>query len=139
VPEINCILETALYVDDLQEAARFYEDIMGLEIMATGDRLVALNAGGGTVLLLFQRGAAAKGVSFSEGRVPPHDGHGPTHFAFAVAAEELDAWSDHLVRNGIEIESRVSWNDGGTSLYFRDPAGHSVELATPGVWDLTRG
>jgi catechol 2,3-dioxygenase-like lactoylglutathione lyase family enzyme len=25
---------------------------------------------------------------------------------------------------------------GGTSLYFRDPDGHLVELATPGLWSI---
>ncbi|MDF2970539.1 MAG: glyoxalase, partial [Microvirga sp.] len=34
----------------------------------------------------------------------------------------------------IPIESRVTWPRGGTSLYFRDPDGHVLELATPGLW-----
>ena len=36
----------------------------------------------------------------------------------------------------IEIESRVTWPGGGTSLYFRDPEGHLLELLTPGVWQI---
>ena len=35
---------------------------------------------------------------------------------------------------GIEVESRVNWARGGTSLYFRDPDGNSLEVATPGLW-----
>jgi catechol 2,3-dioxygenase-like lactoylglutathione lyase family enzyme len=35
---------------------------------------------------------------------------------------------------GIAIESRITWARGGTSLYFRDPDGHSLEVATPGLW-----
>ena len=105
---------------------------MGLNTMSRGDRLVGLDAGRGTVLLLFRRGATTGGFSFPGGRIPPHDGEGPAHFAFAVATEDLDAWRDHLAENGVEIESEVTWSRGGESLYFRDPDGHSVELATPG-------
>ena len=136
MPQIKRVLETALYVDDLEESVRFYEGIIGLNTMSRGDRLVALDAGRGTVLLLFLRGASAGGVSFPGGRIPPHDGQGPAHFAFAVAAEDLDGWRGHLAENGVEIESEVTWDRGGVSLYFRDPDGHSVELATPGVWEI---
>lgn len=134
VPRIHRIVETALYVDDVQEAARFYEDVLGLSIMSKGDRLIALDAGGQTVLLLFRRGATTEGVSFAGGRIPPHDGHGQLHLAFAVNAADLDAWREHLLRHRIEIESEVRWDHGGRSLYIRDPDGHSVELVTPGVW-----
>jgi catechol 2,3-dioxygenase-like lactoylglutathione lyase family enzyme len=41
-----------------------------------------------------------------------------------------------LAEHGVGIESEVQWDLGGTSLYFRDPDGHSVELATPGVWPI---
>jgi catechol 2,3-dioxygenase-like lactoylglutathione lyase family enzyme len=30
----------------------------------------------------------------------------------------------------------MEWPRGGTSLYFRDPDGHLVELATPGLWSI---
>jgi NADPH-dependent FMN reductase len=33
--------------------------------------------------------------------------------------------------NGIAIESKVQWELGGQSLYFRDPNGNSLELAMP--------
>ena len=104
--------------------------------MSRGDRLVAMNAGKGTVLLLFRRGGTAAGASFPGGWIPPHDGTGPAHFAFAIALEDLDSWRQHLTSEGIDIESEVTWERGGESLYFRDPDGHSVELATPGVWTV---
>ena len=136
MPQIERVLETALYVDDLEELVRLYEGIIGLNTMSRGDRVVALDAGRGTVLLLFRRGATAGGVSVPGGRIPHHDARGPAHFAFAVASEDLDAWRGHLAEHSIEIESEVTWDRGGTSLYFRDPGGHSVELATPGVWEI---
>ena len=87
MPRITRVLETSLYVDDIAASARFYEEVMGLNAISKGDRLVALNAGEGT-------------------------------------------------GSGIEIESEVTWTRGGRSLYFRDPDGHLVELATPGVWEV---
>lgn len=134
VPRIGRVLETALYVDDLDASAAFYEGVLGLEAMSATDRLVAMDAGQGTVLLLFQRGATTDGASTPGGWIPPHDSVGPAHFAFAIDAAELDAWRERLGAHGVEIESEVRWDRGGVSLYFRDLDGHSVELATPGVW-----
>jgi catechol 2,3-dioxygenase-like lactoylglutathione lyase family enzyme len=134
VPPITRMLETALYVDHLDGARRFYETVMGLTAMSVSDRLVSMDAGEGTVLLLFQRGATAEGASTPLGRIPPHDGRGPAHFAFAITADDLERWREHLERHGVEVESEIRWERGGVSLYFRDPDGHSVEVATPGVW-----
>jgi catechol 2,3-dioxygenase-like lactoylglutathione lyase family enzyme len=129
------MLETALYVDDLDAVAAFYRDVIGLRVLMTDSRLVAMDAGGGTVLLLFRRGATSAGADTPAGWIPPHDGDGPVHLAFAVDAGSLPQWETDFQKHGIAIESRVTWARGGRSIYFRDPAGHSVELATPGTWE----
>jgi catechol 2,3-dioxygenase-like lactoylglutathione lyase family enzyme len=134
MPSIAKVLETALYVDDLDAAVAFYRDVLGLRVLDAGARLVAMDAGQATVLLLFQRGATLVGAELPGGWIPPHHGHGPVHLAFAIAREALPEWEERLVRQGVPIESRVRWPAGGESIYFRDPAGHSVELATPGTW-----
>ncbi|MBW8877978.1 MAG: VOC family protein [Acidobacteria bacterium] len=135
MPAIERVLETALYCDDLDRAAAFYRDIMGLRILDAGPRLVAVDAGQASVLLLFKRGATLQGADLGEdGRIPSHDGNGPVHLAFAIRPEELPEWERRLREHGIVVESTVRWERGGTSLYFRDPDGHSVELATPGIW-----
>ncbi len=128
------VYESCLYVDDLERAARFYEGVLGLTAVSRGDRLIALAAGGGTHLLLFKRGATVAGLSFPGGVIPPHDGSGPVHLALAIAPEDLAEWEKKLAAAGVAVESRVSWGSGQTSLYFRDPDGHSVELAQPGIW-----
>lgn len=134
-PPIAGVVESALYFDDLPAAAAFYEDVLGLARRSANDRLVALDAGNGTTLLLFGRGRSVAGVDFPGGRIPPHDGHGPWHVALGVPAGSLETWEAHLEGHGVSIESRVSWERGGQSVYFRDPGGHSVELATPGIWE----
>jgi len=129
------MVETALYFDDLAAATAFYRDTLGLRVMSETGRLVSLDAGGGTVLLLFRRGETTQGLRWPQGWIPPHDGAGPLHLAIGVAADQLETWEHWLVSRGVALESRVSWPRGGRSLYLRDPAGHSVELVTPGTWD----
>ncbi len=134
-PAIQSVVETALYFDDLPAAVAFYRDVLRLRVMSANDRLVSLDAGGGTVLLLFRRGATVAGVRWPGGSIPPHDGAGPLHLALGVEREHLDAWARWLGTRGVTIESEVHWDRGGRSVYFRDPAGHSVELVTPGTWE----
>jgi len=130
---IRRVLETVLYCDDLARSAAFYQTLLGATPMLTGDRLIALEVGEGTVLLLFRRGNTGP-LETEGGLVPGHDGGGPVHLAFAIDADTIPAWEARLADLGIEIESRVRWERGGQSLYFRDPENRSVELATPGVW-----
>ena len=134
MPTIARVLETALYVDDLGRAVAFYRDVLGLVVLDIGARFAAIDAGQATILLLFRRGAATEGARMRSGWIPPHDAQGPAHVAFAVDADQIAAWEEHVLRNGVMIESRVRWQAGGYSIYFRDPDGHSVELATPGTW-----
>lgn len=134
MPKIDGVLETSLYVDDMQRAAAFYEGTLGLESMVKDERLRAYPIGN-TVLLLFKRGDTDYPVKLASGTIPPHDGSGHLHMAFAVAADELDAWEKLLESNAVEIEGRVAWPAGGRSIYFRDPDKHLLEFATPGLWE----
>lgn len=127
------VLETALDCDDLPRSAAFYTALMNVTPMLDTERLVAIDAGEGTVLLLFQKGTASS-VELPGGLVPAHESGGSGHFAFAIDAADLAAWEARLVGLSIAVESRVTWERGGVSLYFRDPDGRLVELATPGIW-----
>jgi catechol 2,3-dioxygenase-like lactoylglutathione lyase family enzyme len=127
-------VETALDCDDLARSAAFYTTLLDATPMVTADRLVAIDAGEGTVLLLFQRGASAEPVQLPGGVVPPHDAGGPGHLAFAIDKTDIAAWEARLAALGVPVESRVTWERGGFSIYFRDPDNRSVELASPGIW-----
>jgi len=131
---LDRVLETSLYVDDLERAARFYEDVLGLKALTSDKRFLAYDVGGKSVLLLFRRGFTLETVHMPGGTIPPHDGHGPIHAAFAIGADALTDWEERLAAHGVAIEGRTKWTRGGTSIYFRDPDGHLLELATPGLW-----
>jgi catechol 2,3-dioxygenase-like lactoylglutathione lyase family enzyme len=135
VPRVSGVLETSLYVDDLDRAEAFYQRLFGFELFVHDGRMTALGVPGSQLLLLFKRGstdepAPAPGGSF----IPPHNGVGRLHVCFSIPFGELAEWERHLAREGVPIESRIHWPRGGTSLYFRDPDGNSIEVATPGLW-----
>ena len=134
MPRLNRIIETALYVDDLERAARFYEAKLGLEALLKSQTLFAYDVGGSSVLLLFKRGGSRHTQTLPGGTIPPHDGSGQIHLCFAIDAEELPRWESRLEEQGVEIEGRTRWDRGGKSVYFRDPDGHLLELLTPGAW-----
>lgn len=133
-PPLGRVLETGLYVDDLARAAAFYEGVLGLSPMRADARFIAY-AVGPTVLLLFKRGSADAVLEMPFGTIPPHDGGGRLHFAFAIGPEDLDAWRARLAAHGITVEGEAHWPKGGVSLYFRDPDGNLAEIATPGLWE----
>ena len=134
MPALSGLLETALYVDDVDLSARFFEDVVGLKAMLRSERLIAFDANGGGVLLIFKRGASLENMCGDGGVVPGHDGSGPLHMAFAIPAASYDEWVTHLQRSGTKMRGEMQWRNGGRSLYFEDPDGHVLELATPGIW-----
>lgn len=134
MPEMRGILETAIYVDDLARARTFYEEVMGLRTMHSDGRMAAYDAGPRSAFLVFRRGASNHRTQLPGGGIPAHDGQGPLHFAFAIDHAALPEWEAHLARHHVAIEDRVQWPRGGASIYFRDPDGHLVELATQGLW-----
>lgn len=132
--EIEAIVETAIYVDNLEAAEAFYRDVLGLEVIGKeADRHVFFRVGNG-MLLAFKPETTLKGDM-----LPPHGARGPGHFALGVRAENLDEWRRRLEAHGVVSEKEVTWPRGGHSIYFRDPAGNSVELVTPGLWGLPSG
>jgi catechol 2,3-dioxygenase-like lactoylglutathione lyase family enzyme len=132
----SAILETCLDVADLDRSREFYAGLFGYPLMQSDERFCAFNVGGRQVLLLFVRSSDPHGTVLSFGTIPPHGTSGTAHVGFSIPSKSLPAWRERLARLGIPIESGFTWPRGGTSLYFRDPDGHLLELVTPGVWPI---
>jgi catechol 2,3-dioxygenase-like lactoylglutathione lyase family enzyme len=126
------ILETALYADDLDKAEVFYSTVLELELDSKEDgRHLFFKCGEG-MLLIFDPQISAD----QTGHVPHHGAIGPGHVAFSVDPRDLDAWVEQIESRDVKVEARIDWPAGGRSVYFRDPAGNSLELATPQIWRL---
>jgi catechol 2,3-dioxygenase-like lactoylglutathione lyase family enzyme len=131
------VLESCMYATDLDAAERFYTDVMGLEKYAREDgRHVFFRCGQGMVLIFNPEHTTTVRTSIGGVPLPFHGTSGSAHLAFAVRESGIPAWRSHLGRCGVEIESEVHWPQGGTSLYVRDPAGNSIELAESSIWGI---
>jgi catechol 2,3-dioxygenase-like lactoylglutathione lyase family enzyme len=134
VIDIVAVVETAINVDDLKAAEAFYREVLGLEVIGREPGCHVFFRVGDGVLLAFDPEATLKGET-----LPPHGSRGPGHFALGVRAESLDDWRRKLEGHGVAIEKEVRWPRSGRSIYFRDPAGNSVEPVTSGIWGLPGG
>jgi len=130
------ILETALYADDLDAAEAFYGGLLGLrKITRQANRHVFFRCGPG-VLLIFNPQETIEPPPPHAFPVPVHGARGPGHVCFRVPRPELDFWVEKLVEARITIEADFHWPNGARSIYFRDPAGNSLECAEPGLWNI---
>ena len=130
----GAILETVLYARDLDAVEDFYENVLGLEkISRNPDRQVFFRCGQ-SMLLVFNPDETVKGAEAGDLPVPAHGASGAGHVCFRASRSELDQWAEHLSVAGVGIECAFEWPQGGRSIYFRDPAGNSVEFAEARIW-----
>lgn len=132
---IDRVLEACLYAADLDAAERFYAQVLGLQrYSSVPGRHVFFRCGDGMFLIFNPERTSAEASIVGGAIVPTHGATGPGHVAFAIPDAEIPAWRTRLEQVGVTIESEVMWPRGGRSLYFRDPAGNCVELASPKLW-----
>jgi len=132
--QIRGIIETAIYVRDLDETEEFYSTVLSLPVITKQPgRHVFFQVGTSTVLLAFLADTTSRDER------TPHGTKGAGHFALGIETAALEASRQKLSESGVMIEDQVTWPRGGRSIYFRDPSGNSVELITRGVWGLPSG
>ncbi len=131
------IMETALYVDDLEKARQFYVEILGFEVVTEGAGRHLFLRVGDTLLLLFNPEVTS--AREPESKIPSHGTYGSGHVGFEIDEQELDEWRTRLAARKVAIEETIHWDNGGISLYFRDPAGNILELLTKQLWNFPKG
>lgn len=130
-PVIRGVYETVLYAEDVLSAAAFYTDVLGLTLLRPASvQSAVFRLNPEAMLLVF-----APAWSEKAGRgAPEHGARGNGHLALRVDMDDLSQWRERLARLGVAIELERGWDPGGRSIYIRDPAGNSVELAAGEVW-----
>jgi catechol 2,3-dioxygenase len=103
----------ALGVEDLESAARFYEDKVGLSRTDGGVDRVSFGLGRGAHVLELR------------------PGQGLDHFGLELADEDYRQLAGRLAAAGVECEARESSVTGTEVLRFRDPDSHAVEIHRP--------
>ena len=142
MPKLTGLFEAALFVQNLARARDFYQQVVGLKKLRESEVGCVFIVAERQLLLVIAQEKARVPSKTPGGEVPPclvraGETLGAGHIAFAVAESEFDVWRASLESNGgTGAERRRLGRAGGRSLYFRDPDGHLIELATPGVWDL---
>ena len=129
MPEAPRIFESVLYADDLPAAVIFYRDVLGFELISRIDLVAAFRCAGGVLLIFDPKLSSATGRD-----IPSHGRSGAGHLAFAATNDEREEWKRRLIAANVPIEAEIDWEQGGRSLYFRDPAGNSFEFAPLSLW-----
>jgi glyoxylase I family protein len=117
----------ALPIRDVERAARFYGDVLGLTRVE--------RPGFGIAGAWFEVGGAQLHLLVVDGTSPPN-GRMP-HVALSVPRERLEALTSALADSeGTELSPLHSRTDGGTEVWsamYADPDGNVVELTDLGV------
>jgi len=130
--QVKKVLETSLYVRDLDAARKFYSEILGLKEFSSEKKRHVFFRCDEAMFLLFNPHKTRE----SDQNVPSHGAEGAGHVAFSIAEQEYQDWKNYLSEKGVVIEKEVEWPGGGKSIYFRGPSGNSIELATPQTWGM---
>ena len=127
------ILESCLYADDLERAATFYQEVLGLTVESRQDGRHVFIHCGQRMLLLFNPLASREATD----QFPGHGSFGPGHLAFGMRENEIDGWIERLQSHQVAIEKILHWPGGQRSVYFRDPSGNLLEFVSPQIWGIS--
>ena len=123
------VLETCIYAVDLDATEKFYREVLGLSFYSKQPGRHVFFRCGDSMFLIFNPEKTSK-------EPHPHGAIGPGHAAFEMEMSDLEKWRAHLAAHGVKIDVDHTWPNGARSLYFSDPAGNNIELATKSVWGL---
>ncbi|BAZ95288.1 ring-cleaving dioxygenase [Thiohalobacter sp. COW1] len=109
----------ALYANDLDASLHFYRDLLGMELEWQPDAdNVYLSSAGQDNLALHREAGKGGGETRLD------------HIGFILRrAQDVDAWHDFLVANGVVIKAAPrTHRDGARSFYCADPEGNIVQM-----------
>ena len=119
------IAAITLFVEDLDSAKRFYQEVFELPIHYEDDNSVVFEFGATLVNLL--NATEAPGLIDPAPVASPDAG---VRFQFTLGVDDVDAMSEELRRRGVELLNGPMDRPWGIrTASFRDPGGHIWEIA----------
>jgi catechol 2,3-dioxygenase-like lactoylglutathione lyase family enzyme len=119
------IAAITLFVEDLDEAKRFYGEVFGLAVVFEDENSAVFRFGETLVNLL--KTSEAPGL-VDPATVAPRDGG--VRFQFTLEVQDVDAMAEELKRRGAELVNGPMDRPWGIrTASFRDPGGHLWEIA----------
>lgn len=119
------IAAITLFVDDLDAAKRFCQEVFRLPVFYEDDNSAVFKFGE-TLVNLLQAGEAPSLIEPAS--VAPADAG--VRFQFTLEVEDVDAMCDELKRRGVELLNGPMDRPWGVrTASFRDPGGHIWEIA----------
>ena len=123
-PGVN-IAAITLFVEDLDDAKRFYADVFQLPVHWEDENSAVFLFGETMINLL--KTTEAPGLVAPARVGSPDDG---ARFQFTIEVDDVDAKVEELKRRGVEIlNGPMDRPWGPRTAAFRDPGGHIWELA----------
>jgi catechol 2,3-dioxygenase-like lactoylglutathione lyase family enzyme len=115
-PGIGSVLETSLYVADVDRSNAFYQRVLGFPPASEPmSRMCALRITVSQVLLLFKKGGSVQATVTPCGIIPPTDGDGSLHVTFFIPGPTFEIWQERLRRSEVQIESILTWPTGAAA------------------------
>lgn len=121
----GAIAAVTLFVEDLAEARRFYEEVFGLALFFEAKDSAVYKLGE-TLINLLQVNAARSLVA----PAPVADRDAGVRFQFTIGVDDVDSVCDRLKSRGVELLNGPMDRPWGIrTASFRDPGGHIWEIA----------
>lgn len=119
------IAAITLFVDDLEEARRFYNDVFGLSVVFEDENSAVFRFGDTLVNLL----RVTEAQALVEPAAVASSGDG-VRFQFTLGVQDVDAMCEELKLRGVELLNGPMDRPWGIrTASFRDPGGHIWEIA----------
>jgi len=119
------IAAITLFVEDLETAKRFYEDVFDLPVLFEDENSSVFGFGPTVVNLL--RTSEAPDLIAPAAVAPPEAG---SRAQFTLGVDDVDAMCERLRERGVELlNGPIDRPWGIRTASFRDPGGHIWEIA----------
>ena len=107
-------------VNDLEQSAQWYRDILGLQLVTiTEDPFAIIKVTDGPFLLVLVPTPDETFAHFTVNNEPA--------FNIGFTSRELSKFHQHLVENGVKVED-IKEDNGHAYFHFYDPSGNKLQV-----------